>query len=145
MASCDDALVTMIPFAIVCTSACVGTAYSGHMATGGERMLADLEFVLPPPCFVNAQFVRCQEGGPAADFGRFPVDGGGFCVLSRLPRASLLAVQSGEQLGGVVDRVGVAMHDLPLAVLAPEDRRAAEHVRRRFGACYRGCRPFDRE
>src|SRR6476646_5143011 len=37
------------------------------------------------------------------------------------------------------------MDDLPLAVLAPEDGRAAEHVRRRFGAGYRGGRAFDRE
>src|SRR4051794_132380 len=39
----------------------------------------------------------------------------------------------------------MAMHYLPLAVLAPEDRRAAEHVRGRFGACHRRSRPFDRE
>src|SRR6478736_5885877 len=37
------------------------------------------------------------------------------------------------------------MNDLPLAVLAPEDGRAAEHVRRRFGAGYRRGRTFDRE
>src|SRR6478752_3622784 len=37
------------------------------------------------------------------------------------------------------------MDDLPLAVLAPEDGRATEHVRRRFGTCYRGGRAFDRE
>ncbi len=58
------------PFDIVCTSARVGIAYSGHMATGGELLLADLEIVLPPTYFVNARLVRCQAAGPAADFGR---------------------------------------------------------------------------
>src|SRR4051812_36161344 len=54
-------------------------------------------------------------------------------------------MQTRQQLCGVVDRIGMAMHDLPLAVLPPEDRRAAKHVRRRFGATYRRGRPFDRE
>ena len=57
----------------------------------------------------------------------------------------VIAVQTREQLCGVVERIGMAMHDLPLAALASEDRRAAEHVRRRLGACYRRGRPFDSE
>jgi hypothetical protein len=49
-------------------------------------------------------------------------------------RPLLVAVNMCERRSGLVDRIGMAMHDLPLAALAPEDRRAAEHVRRRFGA-----------
>src|SRR4051794_38464509 len=58
---------------------------------------------------------------------------------------SVFGMQTRQQLCGVVDRIGMAMHDLPFTVLAPEDRRAAKHVRRRFGATYRRGRPFDRE
>src|SRR6476469_912753 len=59
--------------------------------------------------------------------------------------SSILAMESREQLCGVVDRVGMAMNDLPLAVLPPEDCRTREHVRNRFGAGYRRGRTFDRE
>jgi len=58
---------------------------------------------------------------------------------------ALVALQTRQQFCRVLDRIGMAMHDLPLAVLAPEDRRAAEQVRRRVGASYRRGRPCDRE
>src|SRR6478735_2208635 len=58
---------------------------------------------------------------------------------------STVEMQTSERLRGVVDRVGVAMHDLPVAVLPPEDRGAAERVRLRFRPSYRRGRALDGE